>query len=100
MGIPHDSKKAENALRFSKPTRPVLQSGEPIPDLQLCDEMSRTCRVVFELLSEVSHIKPDVMRSINIAWSSNVEQQLPVSENLPMAADERCEKSKFYWRKR
>ena len=61
--------------------------------------MPRTRRLVFELLTQVGHINPDVMRPLRVAGSPNITQQLPVSEDLPLAADERCKKPKLDRRK-
>lgn len=49
-----------------------LQAGESIADLQLRDEILRTRWLVFELLTQVAHVDPDVMRPLRVAGSPNI----------------------------
>lgn len=75
-----------------------IDTGEPITDLKLGNQVLRLRGIVLELLTKIGHVDANVVRALDVPRPPDVQQQLAMRKHLAMPADQGSQKTKFDWR--
>ena len=72
---------------------------QPIAYSQFRDEVSRLSRVLFEFVSQLTHVDPKIMRFLDMQRSPDLLEQLPVRKHFSGMPEQRGEEFVLDWRK-
>ncbi len=76
-------------IKTGKPLSAMRSGGaEPIPDTRFGKKVAGSCRISFQLLTEVTHVDAQVVAAFHIGRSPDLPQQLAVGQHLAGFGDQ------------